>query len=185
MTERVGDWQLTASGREFWPLDPRPEEIDIGDIAHQLARICRWGGATKGHYSVAEHCVMLAQYFGEHDNFELARWALMHDAAEAYLGDIVRPLKPFFSDFRGYERRLEMMIWQKYGLQGDLPSPVRRADTAILGDERDQLFGEDSAHSHRKRDGETGLSLRLPQWTADVATQQFLLYFHLLFPEAW
>ena len=133
MSERFGDCQITARGATVWPLDPRPEEIDVGDIAHHLARICRWGGTVRDYYSVAEHSCMLALYFSEKGRTDLARWALLHDAAEAYLGDVVRPLKPFMLEAVGYERRLEQVIWQKYGLGKELPSPVKRADTARRG----------------------------------------------------
>jgi hypothetical protein len=180
---RFGDWQLTARGRLMWPLDPRPDEIDIRDIAHHLARICRWGGAVTDYYSVAEHSVMLARHFCIDQERGLARWALLHDAAEAYLGDIVRPLKPYFYEAQKFEGYLERMIWQRFGLDGDLPDEVKRADTAILGDERDQLFGETSAHAERKREGETGLGLVLRQWGPKRATEEFLCLFGQLFPE--
>lgn len=185
MAERAGDWQLTASGKEFWPLDPRPADIDIRDIAHHLGSICRWGGAPARHYSVGEHSVMLARHFVGNGRTDFARWALMHDAAEAYLGDIVRPLKPAFTNFRGHERHLETMIWKKYGLIGEMPSPVLRADTAILGDERDQLFDDQGAHRARRRSGETGLGLTLECWAADHARIEFLNAFGELFPGVW
>jgi hypothetical protein len=183
VSERTGDWQLTASGRIFWLLDPRPEDIEVGDIAHHLGRICRWGGAPREHYSVAEHSVILARYFVLHGKHDLSRWALLHDAAEAYLGDIVRPLKPFMVDALAYERRLERTIWDKYGLAGELPEAVKIADTAILGDERDQLFGPDSQHARMKRPGEIGLGVRLPQWCARRATAEFRMQFMELFSE--
>jgi hypothetical protein len=179
--ERHGDWQLTASGRRFWLLDPRADEIDIDDIAHHLARICRWGGAPTGHYSVAEHSVHLATHFANRREPVLARWALLHDAAEAYLGDIVRPLKPYIHGIGPYERQLETMIWSKYGLVGDLPAEVVRVDTAILGDERDQLFGPNSVHSRNKRPGETGIGARMVQMEAPEAKRAFLAVFAALF----
>ncbi len=183
MTQRFGDWQTTASGITFWPLDPRPEEIAIEDIAHHLSRICRWGGATKNFYSVAEHSVLLAAYFdARQGNRQLARWALLHDAAEAYLGDVVRPLKPYFAEFSRFESLLERMIWQRYGLDGELPAEVKAADTAIIGDERDQLFTT-SLHARQKRQGETGLGIDMAQWPPEQASGVFLATYRRLFGE--
>jgi len=182
VSERSGDWQLMASGRRVWPLDPRPEDIDIGDIAHHLSRICRWNGATRRHYSVAEHSYALALHFRLQGNLELARWALLHDAAEAYTGDIVRPLKRAI-DIGHIERRLERVIWPKFGLHGELPREVLRADTAILGDERDQLFEDGGAHAAAKRAGETGIGVALWQLTAPEAKAFFLAEFSRLFLE--
>lgn len=181
MTERFGDWQTMASGRTVWPLDPRPEEIDIEDIAHHLARINRWGGATRDPYSVAQHSVMLALYFELGDQRPLTKWALLHDAAEAYLGDVVRPLKPFIPAYRRFEAQLERVIWTKFGLIGELPEAVKAADTAILGDERDQLF-KTNAHARLKRPGETGLGTKLCPWSPSRAEEAFLTAFRIVFP---
>jgi 5'-deoxynucleotidase YfbR-like HD superfamily hydrolase len=180
--QRRGDWQTTASGKTVWPLDPRPEDIEIGDIAHHLARLNRWGGAIRSTYSVAEHSVLLSVHFSSRGKRSLARWALLHDAAEAYLGDIPRPLKPFFTDYARFERGLERVIWDKFGLRGPLPPEVKAADTAILGDERDQLF-KTSAQAKRKRPGETGLNIYCYEWAPKEAERCFLEHFEALFPE--
>jgi hypothetical protein len=87
--DRRGDWMQTFTGRAFYPLDPRPEDIDPVDIAHALSLICRYGGHSSRFYSVAEHCVLMSHAVAP----EHALWALLHDATEAYLGDMIRPLK--------------------------------------------------------------------------------------------
>lgn len=181
MSDRGDSWQMTASGKLVFPLAPYAGGIDISDIAFHLGAICRWGGTTRKHYSVAEHSVMLARHFLQLGDHEAARWALLHDAAEAYLGDVVRPLKPALEPYLVAERRLEQVIWQKYDLHGDLPAVVKAADSAILGDERDQLFGPNSLHARHKRPGETGLGIVLPQWPRSVATFQFSQAFECLF----
>lgn len=181
MTGPAGCIQLTASGRAVAPLDPWPEDICALDIAFHLGAICRWGGSTVRHYSVAEHSVMLARHFLQHDSERLAAWALLHDAAEAYLGDIVRPLKGRLHEFRIAEAALERVIWDKYGLAGELPPEVVAADTAILGDEREQAFGPGSVHARHKREGETGLGIRLALWPREVATINFMTLFVRLF----
>lgn len=179
--QRFGAGQRTASGLTFYPLDPRPEEILIEDIAHHLARICRWGGAVERYYSVAEHSVLLAEHFVNSGDIDLARWALLHDAAEAYLGDVVRPLKPYFAEFKTFESQLERMIWQRFGLVGDLPAEVHAADTAILGDERRQLF-KTKADPRLDRPGETGLGLEVVCLPPEHATETFLRVFRCFGP---
>ncbi len=88
MPARKGDWIQTFSGRRFWPLDPRSEDVAIEDIAHALSLVCRFGGHCRCFYSVAQHSVLVAD---KCPRFPLH--ALLHDAAEAYLGDMTRPLK--------------------------------------------------------------------------------------------
>lgn len=178
--KRHGAGQRTASGITFYPLDPRPEEILIEDIAHHLARICRWGGAVRSFYSVAEHSVLLSWHFEERGEPDMAKWALLHDAAEAYLGDVVRPLKPYFTEFGRFEAHLEKMIWQRFGLEGELPAAVKAADTAILGDERDRLFATASDLA-LNRAGETGLGLVMGEHSPAWSNYLFLVQFYALF----
>ncbi len=180
---RLGDWMVTFRGIVFWPLDPRPEEVDVRDIAHHLARTCRWNGAVRKYYSVAEHCVLLAAHFTDGHPRELARWALLHDAAEAYIGDVIRPLKHSLTGYAEIERRLEHVIWARFGLEGDLPAIVKTADTAIIGDERAHLFRDSSIERQIRREGETGLGLRPFEWSPQRATMEFLSSFNDLFPE--
>ncbi len=91
-TPYFGDWILTSTGRQFWPLDPQPGDVCVEDIAHALAKLCRWTGHCDQHVSVAQHARYVAHTVSlTHPELELA--ALHHDSAEAYIGDIARPLK--------------------------------------------------------------------------------------------
>jgi uncharacterized protein len=90
--DRFGDWIITSTGRQFWPLDPHPDDVRVEDIAHALAKLCRWTGHCDQHVSVAQHARIVAHTVSlTHPELELA--ALHHDSAEAYIGDIARPLK--------------------------------------------------------------------------------------------
>jgi len=133
---RRGDWIQTASGRQFWPLDPRPDEVCIEDIAHALSNQCRYGGHTKRFYSVAEHCCILAAYAPEALRFT----ALMHDAAEAYLVDVPRPIKKSLVIYYDLEREIEIAIANRFGLMWPWHPDVMVLDTRILTDERQQLM---------------------------------------------
>ncbi len=86
---RGGYSMQTFSRTMFYPLDPHPEDVHIVDIAHALANICRFGGHAKRFYSVAQHSVLVSRIVEPED----ALHGLMHDAAEAYVGDVVRPIK--------------------------------------------------------------------------------------------
>jgi hypothetical protein len=128
---RYGDWLQTATGRQFWPLDPRPEEIDIFDIGWALGNLCRYGGHSRDFYSVAEHCVLMSRAVSP----ENAAWALLHDASEAYLVDVPRPIKPALAGYREAEDRLMRAICTRFGLPQAMPDEVKVADHQILTDE--------------------------------------------------
>lgn len=98
MSDRIGDWFVTYTGRQFYPFDARVEDINIEDIAHSLSMQTRWMGHCKAFYSIASHslaCARIAEK--ELASPEIVAWALMHDAAEAYVGDIIRPIKGYLA----------------------------------------------------------------------------------------
>lgn len=127
--ERKGDWIQTFTGRQFWPLDPRPEEIFIEDIAHALALQCRYGGHSEYHYSVAQHSWYVSQVVPK----EFALAGLLHDAAEAYLVDVPRPVKRHLHDYMVIEGRLQVAVGQRFGIDWNLfeCSDVKMADMAV------------------------------------------------------
>lgn len=157
-----GDWMQTFTGRAFYPLAPRPEDIHPMDIAHSLSMQCRYNGHVQRFYSVAEHCVLMSDWILEYEPLaseierrNLALWALLHDAPEAYVGDMVRPLKVNMPDFCDADDRVMLAVAQRFELLGGevrrlpdftlglkLPRPVKDVDTRILLDERDALLGE-------------------------------------------
>jgi uncharacterized protein len=126
-------WIQTYTGRKFFPLEPKAEDINIEDIAHGLSNQCRFNGHSKQFYSVAQHSVDMIDRFFRNDN-DLARYALLHDASEAYLSDIPRPLKllPEFDFYRTAEKKLEDVIYKVFGLSPLVPKEIKWADKELL-----------------------------------------------------
>ncbi|MFH2008786.1 MAG: phosphohydrolase [bacterium] len=129
-------WIQTYVGRQFWPLEPRPADVDIRDIAHSLSLQCRFNGHCREFYSVAEHSVRVAEILPA----ELALWGLLHDAAEAYLGDLTRPLKQQAPWFNEAEDRVLRMIAEHFSLPWPMPDAVRKADDILLVTEARDLM---------------------------------------------
>ena len=164
--ERRGDWMQTYTGRKFWPLDPREEDIDPADIAHALSLICRFGGHARRFYSVAEHCVLLSYAVAP----EHALWALLHDAAEAYVGDMVRPLKRSMPWFREAEGRILAEIVGRFDLQPRwMPHAVIDADNRILHSERVALLRPTA--DHWPTDDLEPLPVQVTGWLPAVAAK--------------
>lgn len=139
-------WMGTASGKQFWPLAPRAEDVDVRDVVRGLAMTCRYAGQVKFFYSVAEHCVLVSQHVAD----EHARYALFHDCAEAYIGDMIRPLKHQreMTAFREAERAIEDAVFRALGLDA---SPVavaatKQVDNRILVDEITALSARPSMY---------------------------------------
>lgn len=135
------DWMETHTGLKFWPARPRIEDINALDIAHALALKCRYGGHSKVFYSVAEHCYFLASYARILKlPVEVQFHLLMHDASEAYLPDVPRPIKHFFPDLLLMEKRLDTLVRERFGLGHDLPLQLKEFDSRIIKDERCQVM---------------------------------------------
>lgn len=96
--------------------DIKPEDIDIQDIVMALPHICRFGGRCHSHYSVAQHSVELAKYFIKKKRLDLARIAILHDACEAFIGDIIYPIKLQLPYFEKVEKELSSLIFKRFGV---------------------------------------------------------------------
>lgn len=130
---------LTATGRYFDLLDPEQCGFHIEEIAHALSHLCRFTGHVREFYSVAQHCALVSlQVPAEH---RLA--ALLHDAAEAYVGDVSAPLKSLLPDYKAIEGRIERALLRAYGLDEVLPLEVKAADLVLLNTERRDLMPRD------------------------------------------
>ncbi len=156
---RLRPWFLTVTGRQFFYDDPESYPYSIGEIAHALSNLCRFAGHLAGFYSVAEHSVLVSRALGIEawqtlkfpgDLNPLLRAALIHDASEAFLMDLPRPLKrlPGLEGYRVLEDRVQLAIERRFGLEGHHDAKaIKRADAAVLVAEKRQLrpphlFGE-------------------------------------------
>lgn len=133
-------WILTHSGKHFDLIDPQPDMVDALDIAHGLAFICRFNGQCDYFYSVAQHSVLVSQIVPP----EVALEALLHDAAEAYIGDVTRPLKLLLPDYRAIEQRVEWAIRAAFDLPSKQSPAVKQADLTLLATERRDLMPSDA-----------------------------------------
>ena len=180
-TDASKAWIVTYTGLLFYHLAPTPEMISIKDIAHSLSQTCRWTGHSKFHYSVAQHS-FYCSYLVTSD---LALAALMHDSAEAYIGDMNRPLKhytPAGASYMKVEEMIERVIFKKFGLSYPLPEEVKIADTQMLYTERDQIMNL-GTHVYEPRKwgyDETRADIQIVKWTPRHAEKMFLSRFESL-----
>jgi len=161
-----------ASGQLFWPLDPLETEIQLEDIAHGLSHLCRFTGHTRWFYSVAQHSVVVSRLCPA----PLALYGLLHDAAEAYLGDVARPIKHTvaFEQYRAAEARLQALIYRRFGLDPIEPPAVKEADMLALHVElRDLVLNSDPAHAVA-----AGTHPAIPAHRPELARHLFLQRFH-------
>jgi hypothetical protein len=177
---RLGYYMSVFTGGRYFPCDPRVSEIHIADIAHGLANQCRFNGQTRRFYSVAEHSVLASYIVPMEDRFE----ALMHDAAEAYVGDMIRPLKmipELRKPFTAIEELNEIAIAERYELRFPRPKSVKVADEAMVTLEmRENLTGDAGDHLH---DNSNVAAITLKYWSPDDAELVFLERFYGLCPD--
>ena len=182
-------WQRMLSGRRLDLLDPSPLDIEIADIAHGLARVARWNGQTSGAhiFSVAQHtllveCVLREQMPRVDVRFRLA--ALLHDAPEYVIGDMISPFKAVIGDaYKAVEARLLAAIHIRFGLPvvlaTDLSAVIKTADIGAAYLEATRLAGFSATEAKRFFGREPKISpeterLYLEPWSADVAMTRFL-----------
>ena len=135
----VADWITTYGGIHFFPLEPEADKIEITDVAHALSLICRGNGHVKTFFSVGQHCIhcaLEAEARGYGSRIALA--CLLHDASEAYISDIIRPVKIHLDNYREIEDRIMAVILESFGLH-DL-TPEENAAWKQIDD--DMLRGE-------------------------------------------
>jgi 5'-deoxynucleotidase YfbR-like HD superfamily hydrolase len=184
-------WQRMLSGRRLDLLDPSPLDIEIGDIAHGLARVARWNGQTTGDhgFSVAQHSLVVEEISVHLEPKLETRWrlaALLHDAPEYVIGDMISPFKAALGiDYRIFEEKLEGAIHIRFGLPpktpADIKALIKKADQACAYFEAIQLAGFERAESVALFGlPPRGYELRIEPWPPSVAQARYVERFEAL-----
>ncbi len=168
---------LLQSGTYFDFTRPDASTFDIVDIAHGLSNICRFGGQCQAFYSVAQHSVYVSHLVTLENRFA----ALMHDAAEAFLGDIPRPLKRLLPDYRALEDLTERAIATRFRFRWPMDPEIKEADKAMLAAEQLQLMRNRDGWSDTK--GVQAAGIDIIPWDPPEAKRQFLARFSFLCTE--
>lgn len=165
----------TFTGLRFCYYDPQPQSVSLQDIAHHLSLLCRWGGACSQFYSVAQHSVLVSHLCPP----ALARWGLLHDAAEAYFGDLQGGIKLMLPEYKEMEVRAMQVIAERFGLPWPQPPQLKQFDLLALA-----LEARDLMHQSEVLYDQHGniLKLELPPmvlhaWSPAVAKSRFLVRF--------
>lgn len=181
-------WIQTFSGGRFSPAKPDFTTIRINDIAHALSNICRFGGHTQAFYSVAQHCVLVSEHVRNtvHDGCPIRLLALLHDAAEAYIGDIPRPLKGQIFDVESIERDVMEAVVRRFNLSEDsfALNMIRNADLMALATERRDLMTPTDDVWECLKDISPWEEVITP-WNPEVAEERFLNVFEELILERY
>jgi uncharacterized protein len=170
----LGPTIMLNSGAIVDLLDPASSQFTLDDIAHGLANLCRYSGQCSEFYSVAEHSILVSEVAEQH-----ALEALLHDAAEAFLGDITRPLKQLLPDFKIIENRIQSVIMLRFGLSAQIPLEVKKADLQVLAAEQAQIMPP-GLNSWAQAANIIPASIQVSCWTPHVAKAKFLERFHTL-----
>lgn len=166
---------LTANGGIFDFEHPRRSEFTIEDIAHALSHICRFTGHVREFYSVAQHSVHVSHLVPP----EHALAGLLHDAPEAFIGDVTSPLKRLLPDYKAIEKRVEAEVLGRFGVALPLPDSVKEADLVMLATERRDLMPQDHPRmvwmlpAHIEPRTKT-----IDPWDPELARQLFLYRFY-------
>lgn len=149
-------------------VNPHPDDIQIEDIARALSNICRYTGHVSAFYSVAQHSVLCCENAPDEHKWS----ALMHDAAEAFVGDVSRPLKHLIPDYKVIERRMEAVLAKKYGIiENDV---IKRLDREALATEQRDLMPR-TGDTWEPTIGFKKWGTRIIPWTPDAAYRAFMV----------
>ena len=184
-------WQRMLSGRRLDLLDPSPMDIEIGDIAHGLARVARWNGQTVGDngFSVAQHSLVVEDIAAHLEPGLEVRWrlaALLHDAAEYVIGDMISPFKAALGiDYKTFEEKLEGAIHIRFGLPPKTPAHIKalikKADHACAFFEATQLAGFEKTESVALFGlPPRGYELNIEPWAPSQAQARYVERFEVL-----
>jgi 5'-deoxynucleotidase YfbR-like HD superfamily hydrolase len=174
----------TFTGLRFSPLEPDPAAIEIADVAHGLANHCRFGGHCSVFYSVAQHSCVVADAVRERGaDAQTVLYALLHDASEAYLGDLPHPVKhrsEFGVLYREIEEPLQAAILARFGVTAAAAQLVKQIDRAALAAERAALMRAADDAWWPELDGVTPLDVEIVPWSPQQSETEFLARFEAL-----
>lgn len=173
---RKGDWMALVSGGQWWPFDPRPDEFTVDDIAHHCSMICRYAGATKFHYSIGQHSVLMVRWLQSEGYSSIEQLcALHHDASEPLSGftDVIGPVKGAAPIIKQIEKNIwTKAIAPKFGLPLEMPAIVKEVDTRIRADERLHVLLPCAV---AWSENPVPLGIDIFQWSPEKARRQYLL----------
>jgi hypothetical protein len=173
MSERKGDWIRTSTGVNFYPLDPKPEEIVIYDIAQALSNLCRYNGHMERHYSVAQHSLMVADELRKRGYPAIIQmFGLLHDGSEAYICDIPRPIKPYLTNYFEIEKKLQDMIYERFA--GRLPTEEEHRIIKEVDDDALLFEVENYIHFNDWRWRDSNISVE-PRMGSKTAIKRYFL----------
>jgi hypothetical protein len=170
----VGPTILLYSGEYFDFLDPEHSVFAIEDVAQGLAQTCRFAGQSSRFYSVAEHSVHMSYAVPP----EHAYAALMHDAAEAFIGDMSKPLKDLLPEYKAIEKRIEAAVFARFEVPNPMPPCIKEYDIRMLATEQQQIMRNNDGWDYTR--GRDPLPIQLSGWHPVDAREHFLGRYHEL-----
>lgn len=180
-------WIQTYTGRRFYPLNPRPEDICLLDIARGLSQTCRYNRQTRYFFSTAQHSVLMAREIQKDhpNNWGAVDLALLHDAVDAYLPDVPTPIKPLLTELKAIELHLEEVIMERFHLPTKAQDPalwalVKEYDNRICLNEREVVMAPNGVSTadwlHGKGTPDMKpLAIKVQPWCVREAFDEFLL----------
>lgn len=158
-------------------MDPKEQSIKILDIAHALSNLCRFIGQCDRFYSVAQHSIHTSLMV-QTDDPKIELMALLHDASEAYIGDVSSPLKQLLPEYQEIEKNIQSAIMSKFGLPSELPEQIKEVDLRMLATEKRDLFQNDH---HVTLDHLNPYEFKIIPMSSEKSAGIFIKYFdHLI-----
>jgi 5'-deoxynucleotidase YfbR-like HD superfamily hydrolase len=177
MINKKNCWIQTYTGKEFNYFTFTEKDICIEDIAMSLSRIPRFNGHTISAYFVAHHSVLVSE-LASAKNLDCSKWGLLHDASEAYIADLVSPLKVTFPEYNALEERIHKAVAKKFKLSWPIPEEVKHADLVLLATEKRDIMGTPPKDWKKLPEPRTK---KIIPWNSKVSHYQFMNRFETLF----